>query len=183
MVLTFCASRLRQLSRIGYAFDPMEEAAVRRAARVLVLDEGRVLLFRCRSSTRPGMFSWLTPGGGLEGAEDLRSGAARELAEETGLVVAPAEFVGPVFEEDIEYPTQAGPQRQHQHYLVLHQPMFEVDRSAQTEWEREFMTEARWWSSAELRVATETFYPPNLAELIDQFAAAPPAGPAFVEEA
>jgi 8-oxo-dGTP pyrophosphatase MutT (NUDIX family) len=158
---------------IGYAFDPMEEATVRRAARVLVLDEDRVLLFRCRSSARPGHFSWLTPGGGLEGAEDVRAGAARELAEETGLVAPPAAFVGPVFEEEIEYPTSSGRQRQSQQYLVLHHPAFEIDRSAQTEWEREFMTEARWWTAAELRATAETVYPPNLADLIESQVAAP----------
>jgi 8-oxo-dGTP pyrophosphatase MutT (NUDIX family) len=158
------------VSRIGYAFDPMEETRVRRAARVLVLDEGRVLLFRCLSSSRPGEFSWLTPGGGLEGAEDVRAGAARELAEETGLAADPAEFSGPVFEEEIEYPTKTGRQRQRQQYLVLRRPEFEIDRSAQTEWEREFMTDARWWSADELRATAETVYPPNLADLVESLA-------------
>lgn len=156
---------------------------VRQAARVLVLDEGRVLLFRCLSSTRPGEFAWLTPGGGLEGAENVRAGAVRELAEETGLRVSPGEFVGPVFEEEIEYPTETGPCRQRQQYFVLYRPSFEVDRSAHTEWERTFMTEARWWSAAELRATTARVYPPNLADLVAEFAVVPPAGPSLAEEA
>jgi len=136
---------------------------------VLVLDGGKVLLFRCISAHRPrDSYSWITPGGGLEADEDVRAGAVRELAEETGLVVAPAEFEGPVFEELIEYPTATGTQRQTQQYFVLRRGAFEIDRRAQTDWERRFMGEARWWSSTELRAATETVYPPNLADLLDR---------------
>jgi hypothetical protein len=50
---------------------------------------------------------------------------------------------------------------------VLRRGGFEIDRHAQTDWERQFMGEARWWSSPELRAATETVYPPNLADLLD----------------
>ncbi|MFG1923674.1 NUDIX hydrolase [Cryptosporangium sp. NPDC048952] len=146
----------------------MTEVSARRAARVLVLDGSTVLLFRCSSAHRPedGPW-WISPGGGLESDEDVRSGAVRELAEETGLVVAPTDFEGPVFEEVVEYPTATGTQRQTQQYFVLRRGGFEIDRQAQTEWERQFMGEARWWSSAELRAATETVYPPNLADLLD----------------
>jgi 8-oxo-dGTP pyrophosphatase MutT (NUDIX family) len=146
----------------------MSDVSARRAARVLVLDGSRVLLFRCMSAHRPedGPW-WITPGGGLEADEDIREGAVRELAEETGLTVAPAEFEGPVFEEVVEYPTSTGTQRQIQQYLVLRRAEFEIDRAAQTDWERQFMGEARWWNSAELRGATETVYPPNLADLLD----------------
>ncbi|SHM32831.1 NUDIX hydrolase [Cryptosporangium aurantiacum] len=147
----------------------MDEAIPRRAARILVIDGERVLLFRCTSANRPqdGPW-WITPGGGLEGTEDARWGAVRELTEETGLVVEPTEFRGPVFEEEIEYPTSTGPQRQRQQYFVLFHPAFEVDRQFQTDWERRFMGEARWWNSAELRESGETVYPPNLADLLDQ---------------
>ncbi|TQS44311.1 NUDIX hydrolase [Cryptosporangium phraense] len=146
----------------------MDEAIARRAARVLVLDGSRVLLFRCISAHRPedGPW-WITPGGGLEADEDVRTGAVRELQEETGLLVDPADFEGPVFEEEISYPTTNGTQRQRQQYFVLRRAEFEIDRGAQTDWEREFMGEARWWTSTELRATPETVYPPNLADLLD----------------
>jgi len=139
-----------------------------------VVDDDRVLLFRCISEHRPeDGYWWMTPGGGLEGDENARTGAVRELAEETGLTVGPHEFDGPVFEEEIEYRTSTGTRRQAQQYFVLRMAAFEIDRSAQTEWERRFMGEARWWSSAELRATPETVYPPNLADLLDRLP--PPA--------
>ena len=36
---------------------------------------------------------WMIPGGGLEGAEDEKECAARETAEETGVVIRPSECV------------------------------------------------------------------------------------------
>jgi len=64
---------------------------------VLLVDEtGRVLLFRIVDAldTKPPI--WITPGGGVEPGETLAESAARELEEETGLLVEPATLGAPV---------------------------------------------------------------------------------------
>jgi len=58
----------------------------------VILDAGRVVLVRRRYEPLAGR--WSLPGGALEVGETLEAGVARELLEETGLVVR----VGPVIE-------------------------------------------------------------------------------------
>jgi len=64
-------------------------------AVVLRDDRGRLLLIeRSPGSTQPG--KWAIPAGFLDYGEDVRAGAAREVEEETGLIV---EVGDPVFVE------------------------------------------------------------------------------------
>ncbi len=55
------------------------------AAVVVWDDKGRLLLIkRAKGATKPGL--WAIPAGYVDYGEDVREAAARELAEETGLV-------------------------------------------------------------------------------------------------
>ncbi len=60
------------------------------SAGVAVVGEEGVLLGR--RSIEPGTGTWSVPGGHLEAEEPPAAGAARELAEETGLRVAPEDL-------------------------------------------------------------------------------------------
>ena len=75
---------------------PQRRVRRRQAARVVVRAEGRVLLASDCDPGIPGSQWWVTPGGGLDIGESFAQAAARELAEETGLLVDPGDFFGPV---------------------------------------------------------------------------------------
>lgn len=59
-------------------------------------------LLLVQNRRRDGSHDWSTPGGVIEEGEDLLKGLAREVEEETGLVVT--EWVGPVYEVRIVAP-------------------------------------------------------------------------------
>lgn len=57
-------------------------------------EDGRLLLIKRRND--PGSGLWSVPGGRVEPGETDAQAVVREMAEETGLVVEPAELVGRV---------------------------------------------------------------------------------------
>lgn len=57
-------------------------------------DHGRLLLIR--RARDPGRGLWSVPGGRVEAGEDDTAALVREMAEETGLTVAPGPLVGRV---------------------------------------------------------------------------------------
>jgi 8-oxo-dGTP diphosphatase len=63
-------------------------------------DHGALLLIR--RGTEPGRGLWSIPGGRVEQGETDAEAVVRELAEETGLVVAPGALVGTVFRDPFQ---------------------------------------------------------------------------------
>ncbi|MEV0608807.1 NUDIX domain-containing protein [Polymorphospora rubra] len=152
----------------------MPDFILRRAARVLLVDEaGRVLLFNGFDPARPDHRYWFTPGGGLEPAESAAAGAARELAEETGLLLPLTELGDPVRHEEIEFPFDGQWYRQEQDFFLVRVPSWQIDTSGFDEVERHTIESHRWWSADELESTAERFYPNELPALLRRLTAVP----------
>ncbi|MEU5561854.1 NUDIX hydrolase [Micromonospora musae] len=156
----------------------------RHAARVLLVDaDGRVLLFAGFDPARPSHRYWFTPGGGVDPDESPAAGAARELAEETGLRLTPAELGEPVWRETVEYPFDGVWYRQEQEFFLVRVPSWEVDTAGFNDIEQASVTGHRWWSAAELTASDEVYYPRDLLDILSRVAApGDPAGATVPEE-
>lgn len=139
----------------------------RDAARVIVVDAAaRVLLVGVEIHDRD-RARWFTPGGGVEPGESERAAAARELFEESGIVVAGADLIGPVAVRDAEFTYFARPCRQHE---VLFYSRLNGETAVCTDgWtaiERASVAGIAWWGLDELTTTDTTIYPPSLATLV-----------------
>jgi 8-oxo-dGTP pyrophosphatase MutT (NUDIX family) len=144
-----------------------EDLVPRRAARVLLFDaDGRVLLLRGSDPAQPGHRYWFTVGGGLDVGESVLDAAVRELFEETGLRLAPAELAGPVWHETTRFPFDGQWYEQEQDFFVARVTSWEVDWSGLNDVERASVDAARWWTIEELEGTGELFYPPDLPHLL-----------------
>jgi 8-oxo-dGTP pyrophosphatase MutT (NUDIX family) len=143
----------------------------RRAGRVLLVDrDERVLLLRAGDPAQPELRYWFTPGGGLDPGETSAQGAARELFEETGLRVDPAELGEPVWHQVTEFSYDDRWYRQDQDFYLLRVGEWQVDTAG---FAADGILAHRWWSATELDGATELVFPEDLAGLLRLCTAVP----------
>lgn len=149
----------------------------RTSARVVLLDETGAVLLLCGSDPakaalhngRPEPRWWFTVGGEVRPGERLAEAAARELAEETGLRVAPTDFVGPVWRRDEVFEFNGALIDSEEFYLVHRTRRFEPAVAGRTELERSYIHGARWCDADDISALTavgEQVYPLQLGELL-----------------
>ena len=161
--------------RADTAVAPADEGLVdrRTSARVILLDDdGSVLLF-CGSDpaitdgTAPRW--WFTVGGQAHPGERLVDTAVREIAEETGLHVEPAQMVGPVWRRDSVIDFNGTVIQSQEFYFVHRTARFEPTTGGRTALELRYIHGHRWCDSAaieKLAAGGETVYPLQLGELL-----------------
>jgi 8-oxo-dGTP pyrophosphatase MutT (NUDIX family) len=99
----------------------------------------------------------------------LAEAAARELAEETGLRVTPAEMVGPIWRRDEVFEFNGSLIDSEEFYLVHRTTRFDPSVSGRTELEHRYIHSARWCDAddiAELVAGGEQVYPLQLGEML-----------------
>lgn len=147
----------------------------RRTARVILHDgAGRVWLIQgCDPGLPERAPFWFTPGGKIEPGETAEEAACRELLEETGLALAPADMGPVVGTEAAVYRFQGVTYDQVSvFYAVQHSGPLMLDTSRLTQIERQSILTGRWWTRTELAATTDEVFPAHLGALMDRITAA-----------
>ncbi len=150
----------------------------RDAVRVVLTDAGgRVLLFHVLTPDEAPDEApdgwWELPGGGIDPGETYLEAAVREIREETGLLLDPAQVGPPAWRRDSTWRSRG--KRRLQHEVVVRaqvsadQPAV-VDGGRTPEEVEDYVT-ARWWAVPEITQSEARFYPGRLPELLPRFLA------------
>jgi len=145
----------------------------RTSARVVLLDDDGSVLLLCGSDpsitdgTAPKW--WFTVGGETHPGERLAQAASRELAEETGLGVRPADMVGPIWRRDAVIDFNGSVIASQEFFFLYRTRRFEPAATGRTALERRYLHGHRWCDAqaiAELVDVGQTVYPVQLGELL-----------------
>ncbi|MBV8181470.1 MAG: NUDIX domain-containing protein [Mycobacterium sp.] len=156
--------------------DVHSQADRRTSARVVLLDESGAVLLLCGSDPAAPVDAekaaprwWFTVGGQVAEGESLAEAAARELTEETGLRVEPADIIGPIWRRDAVFDFNGAAIDSEEFFFVYRTRRFEPSTAGRTDLENRYIHCHRWCDTAdiaELVGAGETVYPLQLSELL-----------------
>ncbi|MEU6247008.1 NUDIX domain-containing protein [Glycomyces sp. NPDC047010] len=119
----------------------------RYGARCIVIDEQDAVLFIGRSAAADRPARWFLPGGGIDPGETPLDAAVRELFEETGLHVPPADVTGPVARQLYRANRSNGPFTQENHLFMVRTERFAPHVSGGDAYEADF--EFNWISATD----------------------------------
>jgi 8-oxo-dGTP pyrophosphatase MutT (NUDIX family) len=139
----------------------------RRAARVLLVADGAVLLIQGQDPSRPELGPWWhTPGGGIEADERVEAAAAREVDEETGLRLDP-DALGPcVATRRTTFEFDHRRYQQDEWFYAVEVERFEPHGAGWIEIERRSLLRYGWWTPDELDATSDVVFPRELAAVV-----------------
>ena len=138
----------------------------RPASRVLLCDGlGRILLFKAQFEGR-GRWFWITPGGGVNDGETHEEAAIRELWEETGVQIDSSELTCVwTRSHTFEFRGRLIEQRE-RYYFARCEFEPAISYANWEEYERDDLSEHRWWILEEIEASDEDFAPRRLGSLL-----------------
>jgi 8-oxo-dGTP pyrophosphatase MutT (NUDIX family) len=150
----------------------------RRAARVVLVADRSVLLIHGQDPARPEAGTWwLTPGGGIDDGESLETAAAREVREETGLLLAPAAMGPVVATRRAEFTFDGKDFEQAEWFFAVRVDRFAPGAGGWDAIEQRALLGHRWWTVEDLERTDELVYPVELPALVRAVLAGGPARP------
>ena len=142
----------------------------RKGARLILLDaRDRVLMVRGHDVDDPARSWWFTVGGGIDPGETPTAAAARELREETGLMIDPEALVGPVATRTAAFDFARRTVRQDEEFFLARIGVPEpLVTDGWTDVERSFMDDVRWLDLDTLATVPEEVFPEGFVDLVSE---------------
>jgi 8-oxo-dGTP pyrophosphatase MutT (NUDIX family) len=125
--------------------------SLRRTARVVPVNRaGEVLLLFGCDPHRPQSPYWFTIGGAIETGETLEQAGAREMFEETGILVSPEQLVGPYARGRHDFSWGGRDISNDSHFYAVRVDDVTISFDHLEGLEAGSIFEARWWHPADL---------------------------------